>query len=1480
MILYFADRRMNILGIASTELPEGFAIVEDTKTEDVETGVAVLECTLAFDVKSRETAEKCTEVGNYLLCSYHGENSFFTIIENESDTKSREISVYAEDAGLDLLNEICVAYEADRDYPIAHYIEKFAYDSGFVIGVNEASGLSRKLSWDGESTAAERIASVATQFDNCEVSYSFEIKGLQVIKKYINIYKKRGAETGVQLRLNKEIDKIVSKKSIANLATALKVTGGTPEEEENPIDLNGYSYDDGDIFLEGTYLKSRSAVAIWSRYLAETGNYTGHIMRTYTYDTTSQSELCNRAVSELKKVSQIEVNYEADVSELPDSVRVGDRVSIVDEAGKLYLSTRILKLEESATGQTRKVTFGEFLMKDGGIHEDVERLATRFSESSHSAAHALTVAKEAKTQAIDAQDKASGAVVEAEKANQAAEEAKTAADNAGNRAAEAQVKADSAVDAVNKVKEDVVSIEKTVEDANSAANRAKEAAATAETKANEAQEASAEAKKQASAAEESALTAKNQSATAITKSEEAQTVADSAKLEAAEAKTTAAAAKLDAEQAEKDVAAFGESLDSLSNTMQADYARKSDLTETETKLQTQISQNAAEIQSTATQVTKIDETANNAAEKASKAQTTAEAAQAKADQSALDAAAAQQTADDAALAASNAQNEADKAKTAAANAQSVADKAEDDLAAAIADLATVQGRVDATEEDIAAAQQAVETAQAAADKAKVDAQSAADKATAAQNTADSAVTDAANAQTAADNAASAAVLAQKTADAAKGDATAAQKTANEAAAAASAAQKTADTAKTNAANAQAKADTAATAAANAQQAADDAEAKAQSAATDLATAEKNLADVTSRVDATEGEISAAKEAVIIAQARAEEANNAAVNAQKAADIAKENAETAQNTADEAQEAADSAQSAATAAKKAADEAQDDVDALAVRVTTAETKISQTAEQIKLLATKEEVSETLGGYYTKEEADAAIELSADNVKIAVSNTYATKTALSLTDTKAENAATAAGKAQDDVDALAIRVTDTETAVEQNAADITLRATKKELNTVSTAVANAQSAADTAQETADAIGIELDVNYYTKTETDAKIKIEADKISAVVETVDSQETKISTLEQTSEGFTARLDLVEAAADDAAKTATNYLSYDSTTGLQIGNKRNGTWSGYRTRVSSSSFDILDSSGNEVASYGGSTVEMCGGEFIISHSSSLDYTSITSGNLHFGADTIWLDCPVNSTNNYVRLEEGKLEIALYDGSNDTYGANITITDGVAIDGKVSAASSGVLWINGRDGAAFKSTVQPGSTGSYLPLTSVKSYNGSWETGILGDVLYFVYGTDANYNAGTNTVMNSVYIYPNGTLYCNNANVNGLGLVAYAGETLTCNTCACSGFVTNDANTIYFQVPLPKILNTAHNNLTVTTFKANIRKSTGGYIGAATSAVSGGYNYLSNSNYTVGISSYNPLSVEMFVRNDTTKFDATNNSPVALECYIQFKVN
>lgn len=385
MILYFADRRMNILGKASSHLRKGVKILSDNKTEDVESGVASFEATFSYTRENRKEVESWAKSGNYILRKSGSENEFYTIIESESDTENQEVIVYAEDAGLDLLNEVVGSYEADKAYPIDHYINKFSYDSGFVIGVNEIKDLSRKLKWEGEATATERLASVATQFDNAEISYSFEIKRLKVTKKIINIHRKRGVDTDIQLRKGKEIENIVVKQSIAELATSLLVTGGTPENSEVPITLKGYKYDDGDFHVSGDRLNSRKALEKWSRYVwKDEPNQVlgcgGHIIKNYSYDTLSQSELCKRAITKLKSICDVEVNYEADIIELPDNVRVGDRINIIDDDVGLYLNTRILKLETSESDETKVATLGENLLKESGISKKVEDLAEQFKE--------------------------------------------------------------------------------------------------------------------------------------------------------------------------------------------------------------------------------------------------------------------------------------------------------------------------------------------------------------------------------------------------------------------------------------------------------------------------------------------------------------------------------------------------------------------------------------------------------------------------------------------------------------------------------------------------------------------------------------------------------------------------------------------------------------------------------------------------------------------------------------------------------------------------------------------------------------------------------------------------------------------------------------------------------------------------------------------------------------------------------------------
>ena len=86
MILYFADRQLNILGMASTKLKKGIEIVSDLKVEDTESGVASFEATFSYSRENRRKVEECTRSGNYILRKNGKENEFYTITESESDT--------------------------------------------------------------------------------------------------------------------------------------------------------------------------------------------------------------------------------------------------------------------------------------------------------------------------------------------------------------------------------------------------------------------------------------------------------------------------------------------------------------------------------------------------------------------------------------------------------------------------------------------------------------------------------------------------------------------------------------------------------------------------------------------------------------------------------------------------------------------------------------------------------------------------------------------------------------------------------------------------------------------------------------------------------------------------------------------------------------------------------------------------------------------------------------------------------------------------------------------------------------------------------------------------------------------------------------------------------------------------------------------------------------------------------------------------
>lgn len=352
MTLYFADRFLNIIGKASTGIGN-VKILKDKMVESLEYGSATFECNLyGEDIQ--------VEPNGYVIRVDNDGYKLFGIVDIEETRPWGGVYLYSEDAGLDFLNSVVPAYEVGEAHPMRDYINHFKEDSGYEIGIDESVGLSRKLKWEGESTTLARFLSIATQFD-CELSFSCQIDGMKVTHRYINIHRRRGTDTAMILRVGKEVKNIKVKRSAAELFTAVKCSGGTPEGQDTPITLNGYSYDDGDIYLDRTTLRSRSAKAKHAK--VDGSDITG----LFSFDTTSQSELCTRGVNYLKAHKDIAESYDVEFFYLPAGLNVGDTVTITD--GELYLTARLQSIIKSGDKVTGEVSHADSISRSSASEE-------------------------------------------------------------------------------------------------------------------------------------------------------------------------------------------------------------------------------------------------------------------------------------------------------------------------------------------------------------------------------------------------------------------------------------------------------------------------------------------------------------------------------------------------------------------------------------------------------------------------------------------------------------------------------------------------------------------------------------------------------------------------------------------------------------------------------------------------------------------------------------------------------------------------------------------------------------------------------------------------------------------------------------------------------------------------------------------------------------------------------------------------------
>ncbi len=284
------------------------------------------------------------------------------------------------DAGNDLTDEVVPEFNATKPLTFAQYFALFCADSGWEIGVNEIPANVRTLTFSGEQSSYDRMNSVAKEF-GVEIYYSFQIEGTTPKHLYLNVVHQRGADKGVTLRVGSELNKIETTSDSTGLLTSIYARGATPDGANSPITLKGYKWTDPDgryvLYSDGTLLDTVANRSYSRLRKKSTPDPHGSYLNQWRdYEATTQADLLQSALSDLKQYAAPVVNYTVDFAFIPDNISIGDTIHVADEKRNLYVSARVLELSRCySSPSSSTATLGDYLIEANAIDPQLVDIA-------------------------------------------------------------------------------------------------------------------------------------------------------------------------------------------------------------------------------------------------------------------------------------------------------------------------------------------------------------------------------------------------------------------------------------------------------------------------------------------------------------------------------------------------------------------------------------------------------------------------------------------------------------------------------------------------------------------------------------------------------------------------------------------------------------------------------------------------------------------------------------------------------------------------------------------------------------------------------------------------------------------------------------------------------------------------------------------------------------------------------------------------
>ena len=368
-MIFVLDRNETVLAILTNNgSPKSCPYYDDLMEESLDTGTSSYE----FKVPSNHEATEYLEEGGYIVRNdLDGNLVMFTIMElEEVHGDNGEIYVYAENAGLELLNDyvrpnVLESFDADRIMDFVLRDTRWEPGEVHYLGVHDLT-----LEYENIVATLQRVATICKG----ELRFRVEMKNGKVHKRYVDLVERRGNDTKKRFVYGKDIASITRKVDMSEVVTALIGIGSEDTTFKSISSTNPPKP------LNQDWVGDEEAL---QRY----GQLGKHLFGTFSYETTEPKTLLKNTWEELQVRKNPKITYELDVALLErladyedEAVRIGDTVHVVDEtfSPPLYLEARVRNLGTSYSDPSKdKCVLGNFKLKESNINAQMRAIQAK-----------------------------------------------------------------------------------------------------------------------------------------------------------------------------------------------------------------------------------------------------------------------------------------------------------------------------------------------------------------------------------------------------------------------------------------------------------------------------------------------------------------------------------------------------------------------------------------------------------------------------------------------------------------------------------------------------------------------------------------------------------------------------------------------------------------------------------------------------------------------------------------------------------------------------------------------------------------------------------------------------------------------------------------------------------------------------------------------------------------------------------------------